>query len=79
MVVYVADNYTTGERIMSYDRDAFRKVVTEAFGPRLEDEVQTFSFDMGNVEILEEIRNAAKNQDYRAIAVLNYWKENGGE
>lgn len=79
MVVYVADNYTTGERIMSYDHDAFRQAIKETFDSRIDEEIQAFRFDMEDPNVLADLHDSANEGKHLAMVVLNYWKENGGK
>lgn len=69
MVVYVADNITTGERILTHNRQSFSDFIMEK---DRHDAVIITEFDTQEYEALQRIVELADQGDSLAIEVVKY-------
>lgn len=72
MVVYVADNITTGERILTHNKQSFNDFIMEK---DKHDAVIVTEFDTQKYEVLERVVELADEGDSLAIEVLKYIDE----
>lgn len=72
MVVYVADNITTGERILTHNRQSFNDFIMEK---DKHDAVIITEFDTQEYEVLQRVVELADQGDPLAIAVIKYIDE----
>jgi len=72
MIVYAADNITTGERILTHNKQSFNEFIMEK---DKHDAVIITEFDTQEYDLMERVVELADQGDPLAIAVIKYIDE----